>query len=154
MLESSGKNGYGIKELSVKNVDYSEDLNRFFINITKDYLRGYFPRYLNEEGTFWTIVGVNNDTKEALMNEDGMVEVDKKHFSIEPFLFTDGKFVTWNDVKKEQSLKDKCLPVPSVIWNYNALQLETKVFADGEANKKLFKRKESKSLCCDQTVPG
>ena len=45
-----------------------------------------FPRYFNEEGTFWTIVGVNNDTKEALMNEDGMVEVDKKHFSIEPFL--------------------------------------------------------------------
>jgi F5/8 type C domain len=135
LLKSSGENGYGIREISIKNVDYSEDLNQFFINITKDYPRRYFPRYLNEEGTFWTIVGVNNDTKEALMNEDGMVEVDKKHFSIEPFLFTDGKFVTWNDVKKEQSLKDNYLPVPSVIWNYNVLQLEAKAFTNGAPNK-------------------
>ena len=29
LLKSSGKNGYGIKEISVKNVDYSEDLNGF-----------------------------------------------------------------------------------------------------------------------------
>jgi hypothetical protein len=135
LLKNNNGNGYSIKEISVKNVDYSEDLNRFFINIAKDYPRGYFPRYFSEEGTFWTIVGVNNDTKEALMNEDGMVEVDKKHFSIEPFLFSDGKLVTWNDVEKEQSLQDKHLPVPSVSWNYNDLQLNTKAFANGEANK-------------------
>jgi len=153
LIKSSNGNGYGIKEISVKNVDYSEDLNKFFINIAKDYPRGYFPRYFNEEGSFWTIVGVNNDTKEALMNEDGMVEVDKKHFSIEPFLFTDGKLITWNDekneqlfivdgkiipwkgVRKEQFLENEHLPIPIVRWNYNYLYLDTKAFANGEANK-------------------
>ena len=135
LLKSSSNNGYGIKEISVKNVDYSEDINKFFINIAKDYPRGFFPRYFNEEGSFWTIIGVNNDTKEALMNEDGMVEVDKKSFSIEPFLFTDGKLVTWNDVDKEQSLEENYLPIPSVTWNYNGLQLKTKAFANGDSNK-------------------
>ena len=134
LLKSSG-NSYGIKEISVKNVDYSEDKNKFFINIAKDYQRGYFPRYFNEEGSFWTIMGVNNDTKEALMNEDGMVEVDKKSFSIEPFLFTEGKLITWNDVEKEQSLEESYLPIPSVAWYYDGLQLETKAFATGNANK-------------------
>jgi hypothetical protein len=94
LLKSSHGNGYGIKEISVKNVDYSVDINKFFINIAKDNPRGYYPRYLNEEGTFWTVVGVNNDVKEALINEDGMVEVDKQSFSIEPFLFVDDKLVT------------------------------------------------------------
>ncbi len=135
LLKSSRGKGYGIKEISVKNVDYSLDINRFFINIAKDHPRGYFPRYLNEEGTFWTVVGVNNDVKEAMINEDGLVEVDKQHFSIEPFLSVDGKFVTWNDVEKKQSLEKDYLPIPSVTWDYNNLLLETKIFAAGEANK-------------------
>ncbi len=135
LLKSSRGNGYGINEISVKNTDYSDDLNRFFINIAKDYPAGYYPRYLGEEGTFWTIIGVNNDRKEALINEDGMVEVDKKHFSIEPFLSVDGKFITRNDVKETQSLYDDYLPVPSVEWDYNDLRLITQAFANGEANK-------------------
>jgi hypothetical protein len=135
LLKSSQKNGYGIKEISVKNVDYSLDINKFFINVAKDYPRGYFPRYLNEEGTFWTIVGVNNDIKEAMINEDGMVEVDKQNFSIEPFISVDGKLITWNDVEREQSLEKNYLPVPSVTWDFNDLLLETKIFAAGEANK-------------------
>ncbi len=135
LLKSSRGKGYGINEISVKNTDYSDDLNRFFINIAKDYPAGYYPRYLGEEGTFWTIVGVNNDRKEALFNEDGMTEVDKKHFSIEPFLSVDGKFITWNDVKEVRSLYKNYLPVPSVEWNYNGLKLNTMTFTFGEANK-------------------
>ena len=134
LLKSSRGKGYGIKEISIKNVDYSTDINNFFINIAKDHPRGFYPRYLNEEASFWTVVGVNNDVKEALINEDGLVEVDKKSFSIEPFLFIDDNFVTWNDVKKEQLLEKKYLPIPSVTWNYNNLILETKIFPDGEAN--------------------
>lgn len=141
LLKSSKGIGYGIKEISIKNVDYSADINKFFINIAKDYPRGFYPRYFYEKGTFWTVVGVNNDIKEALINEDGMVEVDKKSFSIEPFLFIDDKLVTWNDVEKTQSLEtilpfqDGYLPIPSVIWNYNDLYLQIKIFADGNANK-------------------
>ena len=135
LLKSSRGNGYGINEISVKNTDYSDDLNRFFINIAKDYPAGYYPRYLGEEGTFWTIVGVNNDRKEALVNEDGMVEVDKRHFSIEPFLSVDGKFITRNEVTETQSLYDNYLPDPLVEWNFDDLKLKIQAFAHGEANK-------------------
>ena len=135
LLKSNRGKGYGIKEISVKNIDYSSDINKFFINIAKDNPRGYYPRYFNEEGTFWTVVGVNNDVKEALINEDGMVEVDKKSFSIEPFLFVDDKLVTWNDVEKDPWLKNNYLPIPSVRWHYNGLSLETKIFSAGVANR-------------------
>ncbi len=63
-----------------------------------------------------------------------MVEIDKQNFSIEPFISIDGKLITWHDVQKEQSLEKNYLPVPSVLWNYEGLNLETKIFAAGEAN--------------------
>ena len=134
LIKSSRGKGYGINDISVKNTGYSDDLNTFFIKIAADYPSGYYPRYLGREGTFWTIVGVNNDRKEALFSEDGMAEVDKKHFSIEPFLTVDGKFITWHDVSETQSLYDNYLPIPSVEWSYNDLKLKTEAFAYGEAN--------------------
>ncbi|MCK7525761.1 MAG: hypothetical protein MZV64_53210 [Ignavibacteriales bacterium] len=54
--------------------------------IAKNSPKGNYPRYFLDEASFWTVVGVNNDVKEALINEDGMVEVDKASFSIEPML--------------------------------------------------------------------
>ena len=60
-----------------------------------------------EQASYWTIVGVNNDVKEALINEDGMVEVDKGSFSIEPMLKIDDKLFNWNDVDQAQSLRRK-----------------------------------------------
>lgn len=40
--------------------------------IASDFPRGYFPKYLQHEQSYWTVVGVNNDTKEALINEEGI----------------------------------------------------------------------------------
>jgi hypothetical protein len=135
-LQKSSRNlGYAISDISVKNIDYSADINRFFINIAEESRRGYYPRYLNKEGTYWTIIGVDSDVKEGLMNEDGVIEVDKKRFSIEPFIYMNEKLITWNDVKKQQQLEENNLPIPSVIWNYNDLKLEIIAFAAGTANK-------------------
>ncbi|MEW6196822.1 MAG: discoidin domain-containing protein [Bacteroidota bacterium] len=134
LVKSSKKNGYGIKEIELKKVDWSADINRFFINVASEYPRGYYPRYLNSEKSYWTVIGVNNDVKEAMMNEDGMVEVDKLNFSIEPFLYYDKKLVTWNDAQTIQSLENNYLPIPQVKW-LDDVQLTTKAFASGEANK-------------------
>ncbi|MFH1197559.1 MAG: discoidin domain-containing protein [bacterium] len=131
---SARKQGIGIKEIILLEADYSADINRFLINIAKDFPRGYFPRYLNEEKSYWTIVGVNSDYKEALINEEGMVEVDNQNFSLEPFLFVDGKLQTWNDFENVQSLENNYLPIPKVKRSGN-IELEVKAFADGEANK-------------------
>jgi len=80
--------------------------------------RGYYPKYLANEQAFWTVIGVNRDDKEALVNEYGQIEVDRRRFSIEPFLFVNNKLVTWNDVTTTQSLLDGYLPIPEVQWNY------------------------------------
>ncbi len=134
LLKSSKNSGYGINEIELKKVDWSADINRFFINVASEFPRGYFPRYLNSEKSYWTVIGVNNDIKEAMMNEEGMVEVDKLNFSIEPFLFYDDKFITWNDAQIFQSLENNYLPIPQVKW-LDDIQLTTKAFASGEANK-------------------
>jgi len=131
---SSGKKCFAIGELEILSGEYSADPNRFFINIAKDFPRGYFPRYFNEEKSYWTITGVNSDVKEALINEEGMVEVDKSNFSLEPFLFVDGKLITWNEQQTIQSLENNYLPIPKIKWLGN-IQLEVKAFASGEANK-------------------
>jgi len=134
MSASSGKQGYMIKELQLLNGEYSADLNRFLLNIAKDYPRGYFPRYFNEEKSYWTLTGVNSDVKEALINEEGMIEVDKSSFSLEPFLFYDDKLFTWNEQQTIQSLEKNYLPIPKVKWLGN-IQLDVKAFTSGEANK-------------------
>ncbi|KAB2841405.1 MAG: coagulation factor 5/8 type domain-containing protein, partial [Melioribacteraceae bacterium] len=63
-----------------------------------------------------------------------MVEVDKSNFSLEPFLFVDGKLITWNEQQTIQSLENNYLPIPKIKWLGN-IQLEVKAFASGEANK-------------------
>ena len=47
-------------------------------------------------------VGTGADVTQALFNEEGMVEVDKGAFSIEPLLFVDGRLITWADVALTQ----------------------------------------------------
>lgn len=126
--------GYGIKEIEIKDGEYSADINRFFVNTAKDNTRGLYPRYFNEEKSYWTVVGVSEDVKEALINEDGAVEVDKQNFLLEPFLYYDGKLTTWSSQQNIQRLEKNYLPVPSVKW-LGDIQLEVKAFASGEANK-------------------
>ncbi len=135
MLQIESDKGTEIKEVSVKEPDFSINDNRFFINVARESRTGLFPRYFSEQKTYWTVTGVSGDKKESLINEDGLFETDKMTFSLEPFLYTDGKLITRNDVKITQGLEDDYIPVPHVKWDYQGLELKTTVFADGEANK-------------------
>ena len=103
--------------------------------IAKNSPNGNYPRYFLDEASYWTVVGVNNDVKEALINEDGMVEVDKAKFSIEPMLKVENQLFNWSNVKSNQLLEENYLPIPQVNWICDDIKLETKVFANGEANK-------------------
>ncbi|MCI0493687.1 discoidin domain-containing protein, partial [candidate division KSB1 bacterium] len=123
LIKSSRGKGYAIADLDVKDFQFSEALNAFFGHIAKDPPRGFYPKYFYDEASYWTIVGVAGDSKEALINEAGMVEVDKSSFSIEPFISLGGQLITWNDVQLSQSLEDDYLPIPSVTWNHPKIQL-------------------------------
>ena len=96
--------------------------------------KGNYPRYFLDEASFWTVLGVNNDVKEAMINKDGMVEVDKSAFSIEPMLKVGNDFFNWSNVSATQSLENEYLPVPKVNWNCGDVNLEVETFANGEAN--------------------
>lgn len=133
LTQSSRGNGYGIKAIEVKPYEFSASANHFFGAVAGDSLAGAYPRYFLGQQTYWTVVGAAGDDKEALMNEDGMVEVDQGHFSIEPFVYLDGRLLSWKDVRLNQELEEAYLPIPSVSWSRDGLQLKVTALAAGQA---------------------
>ncbi len=131
LRSTSRGQGCGIKSLAVKPFEFSASPNQFFAAIAQDAPMGSYPKYFYGAQTYWTVVGVDGDDKEALLNEEGMIEVDKSAFSIEPFLYVDGQFVTWNALQRVQSLEDGYLPIPSVTWRSDWLTLTVTAFAGG-----------------------
>jgi hypothetical protein len=124
--------GFAIQSIEVKPYDFSRTINYFFQNIARDETTGLYPKYLLGRQTYWTIVGTGEADTQALMNEEGMVEVDKGSFSIEPFLYADGKLVTWADVDLSQGLTKGYLPLPSSEWRTDRFTLNITAFATGE----------------------
>ncbi len=131
LRRSSRGQGYGIRALRVQPVAFSATPNQFFEHVAREEPRGSFPKYLTGEQTYWTVVGADGDDKEALLNEEGMLEIDKGGFSVEPFLWFDGDLVTWNDVERTQSLDDGYLPIPTVTWRRDGPGLRVTAFAGG-----------------------
>ncbi|MDI6802799.1 MAG: discoidin domain-containing protein [Bacteroidota bacterium] len=129
LKKSINNKNYGIRNIDVKSVEFGSSPNAFIITVASDAPRGYFPKYFSNQMSYWTIVGVSGDTKEAMINEEGMIEVDKASFSLEPFLYLNGKFITWNEVSITQSLDRSYLPIPIVEWKYNDFILKTTTFA-------------------------
>jgi hypothetical protein len=125
--------------IDIKPYDFSRSINRFFQHIATNEPKGLYPKYLYGEQTYWTCVGITAaHTTQGLMNEEGMVEVDKGSFSIEPFLYVDGTLLTWTDVQVTQELQHGYLPIPSSCWRSNGITLTTTAFATGDAKSSLL----------------
>lgn len=90
--------------------------NEFFRTLARSAPRGVYPRYFLDEQTTWTALGPDGGPRQALLSSDGLLEVDQRSFSIEPFLRVDGRLVTWADAKTTASLADGALPIPTVEW--------------------------------------
>jgi len=130
-----GAEPYAIAQAEIKGPEFSRSPNDFWSAVAGEALRGTYPKYFLNEQCYWTVVGTGGDTKEALINENGAVEVDKMGFTLEPFLFVDGKLITWNDAALRQSLLNDYLPIPSVEWTYGGLKLTVQAFSAGESEK-------------------
>ena len=140
LATSNSGNGFGICGIKFLDIRNSMTPNDFLIYAAKNSPPGNYPRYFSEQASYWTITGVNNDVKEALINEDGMVEVDKALFSIEPMIKSGDSLYNWGNVKSAQSMgdpehKNEFNFVPSVSWQCNDLKFVTGVTASGDANK-------------------
>ena len=133
--ESATKKGFGVKEIEVKPPEAGDATRKSYETAAQQSPRGYYPRWLGKEGTFWTIVGVEDDEKEAILSEEGTIEPHKRGFSIMPFLYLDGKLITREDVKVTQSLERDYLPIPSVKWKHKDISLVLQLFAYGKVKE-------------------
>ncbi len=142
--------GFGICGVKFLPTRDSVTKNDFLIYAAKNSPLGDYPRYFGEQASYWTITGVNNDVKEALINEDGMVEVDKARFSIEPMIKIGDSLYNWSNVKSVQSMgfpaeqsQTGVVPpsaaglefFPTVSWLCDGLRFRAGVTTSGEANK-------------------
>jgi hypothetical protein len=131
LLRSSRGRGYALREAVVRPPEWSATPNAFFSSLAAEAPRGAYPRYLTGEQSYWTILGVSGAMREALINTDGAVETGLGGPSLEPFLYADGRLVTWDDVRSTQSLAKDYLPIPSVDWEAGPLRLRVTAFALG-----------------------
>ncbi len=133
LQESSQGQGYAISEMTGQEIRFSESPEAFYTAIAAQQPQGLFPRYWLQRQSYWTVVGVNNDSKEALINQDGMVEIDKSCFSIEPMIYHQDKLYTWHDVRTGQQLEQGHLPLARVQWRGLPVSLDVEAYAAGEA---------------------
>ena len=129
LLQSEQAKGFAIRRIEVKPYDFSRTLNHFFESIAREESTGLYPKYFLGRQTYWTIVGTGDGEPQALMNEEGMVEVDKGSFSIEPFLHVAGRLFTWADGESSQALAKGYLPIPSSEWRLEGLTMKVTAFA-------------------------
>jgi hypothetical protein len=131
LSEPGGREGYGIREIVVRPLAYSATPNTFFEEVARDSPRGTYPRSFSGEQSYWTVAGVDGDTENALVGEDGAVEPARGSFSVEPFLFFNGKLLRWSEVATAHALGEEDLPIPSVTWRADPLRLTITAFGYG-----------------------
>ncbi|MEA2693255.1 MAG: hypothetical protein QOJ16_2642 [Acidobacteriota bacterium] len=124
MRKSRRGQGFAIESVEVEPPEWAPTPNDFFAAVAKGARRGDYPRYLDGEQPYWTVVGADGGEAEALVGEDGNVEPFKSGFSIEPFLLIDGQVVTWSDAGPRQSLAEGDLPIPTVSWTAGGVTLD------------------------------
>jgi hypothetical protein len=124
---------YALRELAVQPLAWSASKNAFFESIARAAAPGTYPKYFAGVQSYWTVIGVDGDDHEALINEEGMIEAGKLGFSVEPFIRVGERFITWHDVTRRQSLEQNFLPIPSVDWDAGDLALTVTADAVGRA---------------------
>src|SRR6185369_4228427 len=103
-------------------LEWAATPSAFVMAVAKESPRGHYPRAFLGEQVYWTVVGVDGEREEALLDEDGRLETGRDRFSLEPFLLTEKGLVTWADGSHGQSLADSSLPIPTATWLADSLE--------------------------------
>lgn len=115
LLQSKHKTGFGIVAVDVVPIERARTQADFLHDVARRERRGYFPKYWSRQQTYWTLIGAPDCPAQALINEEGAIEVHRAGFSLEPFIVCDGRLSTWADAVHSLSLDECCLPLPQVI---------------------------------------
>jgi len=109
-------------------VERFQNANAYFEALASDARRGSYPLYY-EELTPWTVIGLPGHDNEALVSATGAIEPVKSGYSLEPFIVRDGTVYSWADAELDQSLADRSLPIPSVQWHLDGIDLHITALA-------------------------
>lgn len=137
-LESGPGGRYAVRELEVRPLEFSASINDFFRAIAAESPRGRYPRPFLDELVYWTVVGASGDESEALLSEDGRLEIHPGGFSIEPFVRVGDRLLTWADGEHGQRLLERSLPIPTVTRTHGDLVLEATAVAAGDSGASIL----------------
>ncbi|HEY6951910.1 MAG TPA: discoidin domain-containing protein, partial [Bacteroidota bacterium] len=133
MHRNGGAKPFRLHRVELISSDSLSTPNQYFETLAAVSKPGWYPRYFSKQASYWTVVGVASDKKEALINEDGAIEIDKQCLSLEPFVRDhDGRLLSWANAKEEQGLTDGYLPIPTVTRIYDGCSLSMTCVADGK----------------------
>jgi hypothetical protein len=127
-----------LKSYTVEPLKWSASMNDFLKNVAKDSKLGSYPRFFTGKQSYWTVVGVNGDSREGLIDTQGRIETGKAQFSIEPFIRTGNRLLTWADVTPTVLPEENSLPIPSVKWTSSPLALTITSFASGQVGSSIL----------------
>lgn len=131
---------------------FSNTPNEFIHAVAADFQRGFFPRYWYREQSYWTLVGSPEGRRRALINEEGMVEVDEGGFSLEPFIWTPSGLVTWADTAISRTLEKGGAPMPRVRWRSHGMRLDILPWMDGRGDHLTLR--VTYRLRCPEAIAG
>jgi F5/8 type C domain-containing protein len=134
-LEDGPTKAYGLAEIEIRDLAFGASPNAFFEALAKQVPRGRYPRAFVGEQNYWTVLGVDGGAAQGLFSEDGALEIGVRSGSVEPFLLTDNKLITWADVEAEQSLLDGYLPIPMVTWRRGEWVMRVTAFGAGNRGR-------------------
>jgi hypothetical protein len=125
LLDTTGRDEVGIREVAVQPLSFAATPNDFIMAVAKDARRGLYPRAFLGEMTSWALIGGSpGGAWRGLLSADGAFEPTPRSWSLEPYVWLDGRLVTWADVTTTQTLLDGHLPIPTVTWTHPRFTLE------------------------------
>ncbi|MBI5865812.1 MAG: hypothetical protein HZB38_15175 [Planctomycetes bacterium] len=132
ILAAASEAGVGLTRLELAPPEFGQSANAMWSRIARDAPRGWYPRYFLGEQQPWTVIGVEGDDNEALMDAAGAIELGKGGPRLEPFLYVDGKLITWADVDLQHRVDG---PRRIVAWKRADLTMEISAFANGKPSR-------------------
>jgi hypothetical protein len=125
----------GVREVEIRDEDLWETPNEVIRALAKSAPEGTYPKQFLDRQSYWTVVGAPGSKHEALINEEGSIEVSKRGFTLEPFIRVNGDLRTWADGEHTQSLQGGYLPIPTVERKHQDSTLTVTTFASGGADE-------------------
>lgn len=109
--------GFQVREISLRATNEVFTPLKEYQSAAKKAPAGYYPMHLRDQQTYWTLVGLPEDTAESLFDEYGNVEPKKNGSTLMPYVYMDDTLYSAVAAEKvSQSLANDYLPLPVVEW--------------------------------------